>query len=257
MNAINGRHALVTGASRGIGAETAMLLAEQGGNVTLVARGVDALEETASRIRERAPGIVHAYAADVTVESEVDSAFASAEAAIGPVDILVNNAGGVESAPFVRTDSSLFDRMITLNLNTVYLCCSRALPSMTARGFGRIVNVASTAGLDGFPFVSGYVAAKHAVVGLTRALSTEVGSEITVNAICPGYTDTEMLRNSARRVAAVSGRDMGAVLTAYSAANRSGRLITVDEVARAIVEVCLDGARTGEAIVVDGMKEGQ
>ena len=185
----------------------------------------------------------------------VGDAFDSAEAVIGPVDILINNAGGVESAPFSRTTVSIFQRMVELNLTTVFLCCARALPSMVKNDFGRIVNVASTAGLDGFPFVSAYVAAKHGVVGLTRSLAKEVGPNINVNAVCPGYTDTEMLQSSARHVARQSGRELAAVLDKYREANPSGQLIEASEVAAAILKVCLDGDMRGEAVVVDGQKE--
>lgn len=254
-SALSGRHALVTGASRGIGGETAMTLARMGINVTLVARGATGLKEAASRLRENAGARVHCYAADVTDADAVDAAFDSAEAALGPVEILINNAGGVESAPFVKTDLSLFVRMIELNLNSVYLCCARALPSMIERGFGRIVNVASTAGLNGYPFVSAYVAAKHGVIGLTRSLSTEVGPNITVNAVCPAYVDTDMLRESARRVASVSGRDTEGVLDVFRKANASGRLITPGEVADVVVSLCLDDSRRGEAVVIDGGSE--
>jgi len=193
MGALAGRHALVTGGGRGIGAAIASALVAQGAVVTLVGRDRARLEQQARSLGDSA----RPEGADVTDAQALARAFRDAAAAFGPVQILVNNAGNARSAPFLRTDAQLWREMLEVNLTGTYLCCREALPGMLEADYGRIVNVASTAGLVGYPYVSAYCAAKHGVIGLTRALASETArSHVTVNAVCPGYTDTDMVREA-------------------------------------------------------------
>jgi NAD(P)-dependent dehydrogenase (short-subunit alcohol dehydrogenase family) len=247
-----GRHAVVTGASRGIGAAIARELARLGADVTLIARNQAALAETARSIEGAR---VQDIAADLTSEADAARALATAATKLGAPAILINNAGGAESAPFARTDPALWRRMIDLNLTSAYLCTRAAAPAMVAAGWGRIVNVASTAGLKGYSYVSAYVAAKHGLVGLTRALAIEfAGSGVTVNAVCPGYTDTPMLDGAIQKIAAKTKRSADEARASLAASNPMGRLITPEEVAAAVAYLCLPsaGSVTGETLAIDG-----
>jgi NAD(P)-dependent dehydrogenase (short-subunit alcohol dehydrogenase family) len=227
MAGLAGRHALVTGASRGIGAAIARRLLDEGAAVTLLARTKPSLQGLSGR--------TFAVAADVRDETAVTVAIGAARTANGPIDILINNAGGAVSAPFARHESQLVRGMLELNLVSVFLLTRLVLPSMVARGWGRVVNVASTAGLKGYPYVSAYCAAKHGVVGLTRALAHETArTGVTVNAVCPGYVDTGMLDAAAQEVAGKTGRDPGDIREGLAAANPGGRLVQPDEVAAAV-----------------------
>ena len=249
-----GRHALVTGASRGIGAAIAAELVRLGADVTLIARRRDSLADT-TRNLSGGPGRVHGVAADVTDEAAIGQALADAVSALGTPAILVNNAGGAESAPFAKTDPALWRRMIDLNLTSAYLCTRTAAPAMVKAGWGRIVNVASTAGLKGYGYVSAYVAAKHGVVGLTRALAIEFArTGVTVNADCPGYTDTPMLEAAIATIAAKTKRSGDEARASLAASNPMGRLITPEEVAAAVGYLCLPAASsvTGQALTIDG-----
>ena len=200
--ALEGRHALVTGGGSGIGAAIAVALADAGARVTVMGRNETLLQETA-----RALPAAQAIRCDVTDEAGVAAAFAEAARAFGPVTILVNNAGAAESAPFVRTSLELLRRMLDVNLIGTFLCSRAALPDMLEAGFGRIVNVASIAGLKGAAYVSAYCAAKHGVVGLTRALALETATRgITVNAVCPSYTDTDMAQRAIANIVAKTSR---------------------------------------------------
>jgi NAD(P)-dependent dehydrogenase (short-subunit alcohol dehydrogenase family) len=193
--------------------------------------------------------------ADVTDAAALAAAVARAEAVRGPVAILVNNAGVAESAPFARTDRALWDRMLAVNLTAPYEAARAVLPGMIAHGWGRVVNVASTAGLTGYPYVAAYVAAKHGVVGLTRALALETAKTgVTVNAVCPGYTETDLLTSSVERVMRETRRSEADVRASFARGNPQGRLVQPEEVAAAVLFLCGPGsdAMTGQAIAVAG-----
>ncbi|MBI3504894.1 MAG: SDR family oxidoreductase [Proteobacteria bacterium] len=248
VHSLAGRHALVTGASRGIGAAIARMLAGQGARVTLIARDRHRLAPIAAELD------AHAIACDVTDAIALGQAFATA-AGSQHIDILVNNAGGAESAPFGRTEPDLWARMIALNLTATFTACRLAIPAMVADGWGRVVNVASTAGLKGYPYVSAYAAAKHGVVGLTRSLGMELArTGVTVNAVCPGYTDTPMLDDAAQTVAQKTHSSTSAVKQGFASANPMGRLVEPGEVASLVAYLCSDAAAsiTGAALPISG-----
>ena len=245
-----GHHAVVTGAGRGIGTAIAERLAALGAAMTLLGRDQARLEATAEKLT-KARGLV----CDVTDEEAVGRAFAQAAEAAGPPTILINNAGAALSVSFAKTTLEQFRRMLDINLTGAFLCSRAALPAMTAAGQGRIVSVASTAGLKGYAYVSAYCAAKHGLVGLTRALALETAAAgITVNAVCPGYTETDMLREAVARIAAKTGRSEAEARDALIKDNPQGRLIQPEQVADSVAWLCHpgSGAITGQAIVVAG-----
>ncbi|MBV8754207.1 MAG: SDR family oxidoreductase [Hyphomicrobiales bacterium] len=250
MADLAGRHALVTGGSRGIGRAVAAALTQAGATVTVLGRDHATLAEAVAR------GAASAFVVgDVTDAAAVGAGIARAAAHHGPVDILIANAGGAESAPFAKADPEQFHRMFELNVMGSIHAIRAVLDGMVARKFGRIVAVASTAGLKGYAYVSAYCAAKHAVVGLVRALALETATTgVTVNAVCPGYTDTDMVRESAARIAAKTGRPAEEAVAAMVRNNPLGRLITPDEVAEAVVFLCSPAAAaiTGTALTVAG-----
>lgn len=248
---LQGRHVLVTGAGRGIGAAIARTLAGEGADLTLLGRNQATLDALAASLGGRAQGVV----ADITDAAQVAAAFAAARERFGPVAILVNNAGQAESAPFGRTSQALWDRMLAVNLTGTFLCAQAALPDMLALGWGRIVNIASTAGQRGYAYVTAYAAAKHGVVGLTRSLALEVARKgITVNAVCPGYTETDILRESIDNVVAKTGRSADEARASFAAVNPQGRILQPEEVADAVRWLCGAGAAaiTGQCISVSG-----
>lgn len=250
---LTGRHALVTGASRGIGAVIAAALVADGVRVSLVGRDAGRLAEVSAELggAERAVPIV----ADVTDASSVHAAFATARRRLGPVQILVNNAGQAASAKFTDTDEALWHRLIGVNLTGTYLCTREAIADMLQGGSGRIVNIASIAGLRGAAYVSAYVASKHAVIGLTRALALEYATRnITVNAVCPGYTDTDIVRHAIDNIKAKTGRSETEILANLTASNPQRRLITPAEVSNAVLWLCRPGTEsvTGQSIVIAG-----
>jgi NAD(P)-dependent dehydrogenase (short-subunit alcohol dehydrogenase family) len=248
--ALNGRHAVVTGGGRGIGAAIAVALADAGARVTVMGRDEARLHEQASSLPT-----AQAVRCDVTDEAMVGAAFAKAARAFGPVTILVNNAGAAESALFVRTSLELLRRILDVNLVGTFLCSRAALPGMVEAGFGRIVNVASIAGLKGAAYVSAYCAAKHGVIGLTRALALETATKgITVNAVCPSYTDTDMAQRAITNIVAKTGRTPGEAEAELVRKNPQGRLIRPEEVTSTVLWLCAPGSEaiTGQAIAIAG-----
>jgi NAD(P)-dependent dehydrogenase (short-subunit alcohol dehydrogenase family) len=250
MSVLAGRHAVVTGGGRGIGAAIASTLAGAGASITLMGRALGPLQERAAALPA-----ARAIACDVTDEAAVAAAFAQAKDAFGPVAILINNAGGAASAPLARTSLALLREMLDVNLVSTFLCSRAVLPDMLASGFGRIVNVASVAGLKGARYITAYAAAKHGVVGLTRALAMETARKgITVNAVCPSYADTDMTRRTIENIVAKTGRSAAEAEAALVEKNPQGRLIRPDEVAATVLWLCAPGADaiTGQAIAIAG-----
>ena len=248
---LTGHHAVVTGAGSGIGRATAERLAEAGCQITLIGRHIGRLAETANRIGDAA----FAAPANVTDPDMLAAAIEVGRDRFGPIDILINNAGAASSAPFLKTTADDLRAMLALNLEAPAEAARLVLPGMITRRRGRIVNVASTAGLKGYPYVSAYVAAKHGLVGLTRALALEVAAKgVTVNAVCPGFTDTDLVARSVEAIVGKTGRSEDEARAALAASNPQGRLITPDEVAMTIVWLCGDGASgvNGAALPVSG-----
>jgi NAD(P)-dependent dehydrogenase (short-subunit alcohol dehydrogenase family) len=247
------RHAVVTGASRGIGSTIAAALVARGARVSLLGRDAENLTTVSKALG--GPSRAVPIAADVTESDCVSAAFATARQHFGPVHILINNAGQAASAKFTETDETLWNRILAVNLTGTYLCTRQAVPDMLQVGFGRIVNVASIAGLRGGAYISAYVASKHAVVGLTRSLALEFATRnITVNAVCPGYTDTDIVRGAIANIVSKTGRSEAEALASLVATNPQRRLITPEEVAHTVLWVCGPGAEsiTGQSIVVAG-----
>ena len=246
-----GRHALVTGANRGIGAAIARTLSAAGARVSLLVRDADRGEAVGASL----PGPYTVVVADVTDREALIGACAAAAEALGPIDILVNNAGTAESAPFLKSDAVLFDRMIAMHLMAPVYASQAVLPSMLERGAGHIVNVASVAGLMGAPYVTAYTSAKHAMIGLTRALALEVGPRgVSVNAVCPAYTDTDLVTGAVERIVQRTGRSASEALHSILSDAGQSRIVTSEEVAEAVLMLCAApiGAPVGQAIVIDG-----
>ncbi|WP_176080589.1 SDR family NAD(P)-dependent oxidoreductase [Paraburkholderia tropica] len=252
-DALHQRHAVVTGGGSGIGAATAAALLKTGARVTLMGREMAKLVTQ----REKLGGGEHiaCVSVDVADEAAVNDAFARATQALGDVDILVNNAGQATAAPFAQTDLALWKRMLDVNLTGAFLCTRAVLPAMLARKHGRIVNVASTAGQVGYPYVAAYCASKHGVIGMTRALALEVATQgVTVNAVCPGYTETELLQASLEQITRKTSRSEAEARSILVRHNPQQRFVTPDEVANAVLWLCAPGssAITGQSISVSG-----
>lgn len=243
------QHAVVTGGASGIGEAIAEHLAAAGMRVTLMGRNPERLLATAKRLKAAWQKV------DITNADDVQRGFRAAVAANGPVSILVNNAGAAESCTFSKMDNELWDRMLAVNLTGTYLCTKAVIDDMSKAGFGRVVNIASTASQKGYAYVSAYCAAKHGVLGLTRALALEMARKgVTVNAICPGFTDTDMVSRSIDTIVESTGMSQEAALAELVKNNPQGRLIQPDEIAQAVLWLChADSASvTGQAITVAG-----
>jgi NAD(P)-dependent dehydrogenase (short-subunit alcohol dehydrogenase family) len=248
---LEGRHALVTGAGRGIGEAIAARLAAEGARVTLLSRTPEQIHAVAASLGDAA----QALAADVTDGEETRRAFERAAVSFGPVDILINNAGQARSGLLHKAPEELWHTMLAVNLTGTYHGIRAALPGMLERRFGRIVNIASTSGLRGYPYVAAYCAAKHGVIGLTRALALEVAQRhVTVNAVCPGFTETALIEDAIANIRKVTGRSAEAAREALTRTNPQNRLIQPAEVAHAVAWLCLPGSEsvTGQSIAVAG-----
>lgn len=251
MKKLEERHAIVTGGGRGIGAAISTALIKAGARVTIMGRDKVMLDKHARELGEHAAAIV----CDVSDESSVNAAFARARAERGDVQILVNNAGQAKSEKFLDTTRDTWDLMLTVNLTSVYLCTRAVLPAMIEAQGGRIVNIASTAGVQGAPRMTAYAAAKHGVVGLTRSLALEtVKHGITVNAVCPGYTDTDMTEQGVRELMAAKKISRDEARAMITRVIPRGVMTSPQEVASAVLWLCTPGASgvTGQAIVVSG-----
>jgi NAD(P)-dependent dehydrogenase (short-subunit alcohol dehydrogenase family) len=247
-----GMHALVTGAGRGIGSAIVRTLASAGADVTLLGRSRPALEGVAAEL-----GAIRTscQVADVSDAGSVRAAAAAARAAIGPITLLVNNAGQAPSGTLCNTSDAEWQSVLSVNLTGTFICMRECLPDMLQAGFGRIVNIASTAGLVGYPYVSAYCASKHGVIGLTRAAALETARRnVTVNAVCPGYTDTDLVREAVANISAKTGRDAQAALAELTSHNPQRRLVTPAEVADTVRWLCLRSSAsiTGQSIAIAG-----
>ena len=249
-----GRHALVTGAGSGIGEAIATALAGAGARVSLAGRRRQPLEDVRRSLPTGASLVVDEF--DVTDQAAIARGILAARDTFGPISILINNAGEAPSAPFEKTDAAVWARVLSVDLTGVFLVSQAVLPDLKQRGTGaRIVNVASTAGLVGYAYVTAYCAAKHGVVGLTRALALEIArSGVTVNAVCPGFTETPLIERAIDAIVAKTGKSRDAAIAELIKSNPQGKLVTPHEVADAVLWLVSPGASSinGQAIVVAG-----
>ncbi len=251
---LEGKTAVVTGGGQGIGAAVARALADAGASVLVSGRTLSKLEVFANKLRKDGRNVWGA-ACDVSDPAAITRLAAVAKEKLGPVDILVNNAGIAESASLARTSLEDWEKMIRVNATGPFLCLQAFLPDMLERKWGRVVNVASVAGLEGARYIAAYVASKHALVGLTRAAAAELkGSGVTVNAVCPGYVDTPMTDTTIANIVRKTGKTADEARAALLATMPGGRIISPDEVAAVVLAQITDeaGDRNGEAVIIDG-----
>ncbi len=249
--ALAGRHAVVTGGGRGIGLAISRSLRSHGARVSVLSRNP---EISPAKITQPDDSAL-ALNCDVTDRDSVLKAFSAARERFGPVHILVNNAGQAASAPFLKTDEKIWRQLMSVNVDGAFHCTQAALPDMLSAGWGRVVNIASIAGLVGQSYITAYCASKHALVGLTRALAIEVASKgVTVNAVCPGYTESDMVNEAVKNIVAKTGRTAEQALNELTGRNPLKRLIKPEEVANAVAWLCLPGSEAvnGQAIVISG-----
>ena len=252
---LEGKHAVVTGGSRGIGAAVAGEFVERGARVTIMGRSAEALEQQAQQLRGGRGVTVSIEQCDVSDGESVSNAFARSVATLGPIQILVNNAGTAKSRMFGATTRAVWDELIGVNLTGTYLCTSEVVPAMIEAKSGRIVNIASTAGLHGYKTMTAYCASKHGVIGLTRALAQETAKHgITVNAVCPSYTDTDLTTHAVNNIVTNLGKTEDEALRMITGVIARGTLITVKEVASAVSWLCSPDASgvTGISLPIAG-----
>jgi len=248
--ALKGKHAFITGGGHGIGGASAEVLAANGAKLTLTGRNMEKLEAMAAKL----PG-AEARQLDVTDEDAVKRVFAEAAASLGPIDILINNSGIAETAPFMRTSSDMMRRIMEVNLIGAHVCTQQVLPAMIEAGWGRIVNIASLAGISGQPYIAAYCASKHAMIGLTRTLALEVARKgITVNAVCPAYVETGMVERGVENIQKLTGMSEDDARGELAKKNPQARIIEASEVGATVAWLCLPGSEsiTGQSIAMAG-----
>jgi NAD(P)-dependent dehydrogenase (short-subunit alcohol dehydrogenase family) len=252
---LRGKHAIVTGASRGIGAAVAATLARLGADLTLMSRSEARLREQADTLKTNFKAKVEVVPLDVAEPEQIAAAFAAAADRLGPVQILINNAGIAAAAPIGKTALKDWRRLIDVDLTAPFLCIRAVMPAMAKADYGRIVNIASTAGLTGYAYCAAYCAAKHGLIGLTRALARELArTAVTINAVCPGYADTDIVAGAVGNIVAKTGRTADEALRELTVHNPQGRLIKPEEVAETVGWLCApsSGSITGQSIMVAG-----
>ncbi|GGX03398.1 SDR family NAD(P)-dependent oxidoreductase [Undibacterium macrobrachii] len=251
--ALVGKHAVVTGGATGIGFAIAQALLAQGVKVTITGRTEANLHTAQQQLNDA--GLIQAIVMDVSDSASVTAGFSQAVEHFCTVDILINNAGQASSAAFLKTSEAQWQQMLAVNLTGTFLCTQQVLPAMLAQSWGRIVNVASTAGLKGYAYVAAYAAAKHGVIGLTKSLALEVAQKgVTVNAVCPGYTETDIVRDAITNIMTKTGRSEEQARAELSAANPQQRLIQPEEVADAVLWLCspASASQNGQSIAIAG-----